>query len=38
MTRVEHDMLIDAGVSCDKCQVGIAADGGDQTVAMSCLS
>lgn len=38
MTRVKHDMLIDAGISCDDCQIGIAADAEDQTVAMSCLS
>ena len=35
MTWVERDMLVDASISGDDGQVGIAANGGDQIIAMT---
>jgi hypothetical protein len=35
---MEKDMLVNASISGDDSQVGIAANGGDQVIAMACLS
>jgi hypothetical protein len=38
MSWVENDMLVDASVSGDDGQVGVAADRRDQIVSMACRS